>query len=115
MRETPSLRVAELSHDEHIDIERHVFYAHHRDRHLRPGKQPLAERIDRLQHPVTDSGSQLSDALPLRRHGNAVILEPIAMNWGWLDEVLGPVDEDFAQAAAEQPGEQSRPALDVFR
>lgn len=51
----------------------------------------------------------------IRRHGKAVILEPIAKDWRWLDEIISPVDEDFAQAATEQPGEQGRPALDIFR
>ncbi|TWB82428.1 antitoxin VapB [Nitrospirillum amazonense] len=50
----------------------------------------------------------------IRRHGNAVILEPIANNWDWLVEVTGPVDEDFAKAATERPAEQERPALDFF-
>jgi antitoxin VapB len=51
----------------------------------------------------------------IRRHGNAVILEPVAQDWAWLDTLIGPVDDDFAQAAAERPEEQERPALDFFR
>lgn len=54
------------------------------------------------------------DAVRIRRHGNAVILEPIAEGWAWLDAVTGMVDDDFAKAAAEQPAEQERPGLDVF-
>jgi antitoxin VapB len=50
----------------------------------------------------------------IRRRGSAVILEPIAQDWVWLDRVVGPVDEEFAKAAAEQPAEQLRPGLDVF-
>ncbi|MBB6251530.1 antitoxin [Nitrospirillum iridis] len=50
----------------------------------------------------------------IRRHGNAVILEPIANSWDWLVEVTGPVDEDFAKAATERPDDQRRPALDFF-
>ncbi|MDE1146638.1 MAG: type II toxin-antitoxin system VapB family antitoxin [Azospirillaceae bacterium] len=50
----------------------------------------------------------------IRRHGNAVILEPIADNWDWLADVIGPVDEDFAKAAMERPDDQERPALDFF-
>jgi antitoxin VapB len=50
----------------------------------------------------------------IRRHGNAVILEPIADDWAWLDRVVGPLDESFVQAVAEAPAEQSRPGLDVF-
>jgi antitoxin VapB len=51
----------------------------------------------------------------IRRHGKAVILEPVASDWAWLDPIIGPVDEDFARAAAEQPAEQDRPALDFFK
>jgi antitoxin VapB len=48
----------------------------------------------------------------IRRHGNAVILEPLADDWDWLDAIAGQLDEDFAQAVEEQPQEQQRPALD---
>jgi len=48
----------------------------------------------------------------IRRHGNEVILEPIAKDWGWLDALVGPVDEDFARAVNEQPDQQQRPELD---
>ena len=51
----------------------------------------------------------------IRRHGNAVILEPIAEDWAWLDQITGPVDEDFAAAATEQPPEQTRASLDFFK
>jgi len=52
----------------------------------------------------------------IRRHGNAVILEPLAEDWTWLDAVAGKLDEDFAQAVDEQPGQQERPALEkLFR
>jgi antitoxin VapB len=50
----------------------------------------------------------------IRRLGEAVILEPVARDWAWLDAVVGPVDADFEAAAAEEPGEQERPGLDVF-
>ena len=52
----------------------------------------------------------------IRRHGSAVILEPVADDWSWLDAIAGKLDEDFARAAAEQPQQQERPALDkLFR
>jgi antitoxin VapB len=51
----------------------------------------------------------------IRRHGAAVILEPVAQDWAWLDQVVGGVDEDFVAAANEQPAEQNRPALDYFK
>lgn len=55
-----------------------------------------------------------AEAVRIRRHGNAIILEPIAEDWAWLDGVVGPVDDGFANAAAEQPGQQERPELDYF-
>jgi antitoxin VapB len=48
----------------------------------------------------------------IRRHGNAVILEPVTEDWAWLDAVVGKLDEDFLSGAREQPGQQVRPALD---
>jgi antitoxin VapB len=52
----------------------------------------------------------------IRRHGIAVILEPVADDWGWLDEIAGKLDDDFVQAVNEQPQQQERPALDeLFR
>jgi antitoxin VapB len=50
----------------------------------------------------------------IRRHGNAVILEPIVNDWAWLAGVTGVVDEDFEAAANEEPAAQERPALDFF-
>jgi antitoxin VapB len=52
----------------------------------------------------------------IRRHGNAVILEPLALDWSWLDSIVGTLDHDFARAVIEQPSQQERPALDkLFR
>jgi antitoxin VapB len=52
----------------------------------------------------------------IRRHGSAVILEPVAADWTWLDSVVSELDEDFVQAVNEQPEQQERPALDkLFR
>jgi antitoxin VapB len=52
----------------------------------------------------------------IRRHGTAVILEPIPTDWAWLDDLSGSLDSDFAEAALEQPPMQERPALDeAFR
>lgn len=55
-----------------------------------------------------------TDEVRIRRHGNAVILEPIAHDWEWLKNVIGPVDDGFVRAVAEQPAQQNRPALDFF-
>ncbi|MDP9156233.1 MAG: AbrB/MazE/SpoVT family DNA-binding domain-containing protein [Pseudomonadota bacterium] len=55
------------------------------------------------------------DEVRVRRHGNAIILEPIANDWSWLEFIVGPVDEGFIQASTEQPTEQDRPDLDFFK
>lgn len=52
------------------------------------------------------------DAVRIRRHGGALILEPIARDWTWLDALAGPVDDDFRQAACERPPADDRPELD---
>ena len=48
----------------------------------------------------------------IRRRGASVILEPIPVGWTWLDELSGPVDADFEQAAAKQPDIAALPDLD---
>jgi antitoxin VapB len=48
----------------------------------------------------------------IRRHGTAVILEPVADDWAWLDSLPGKFDDDFIAAVNEQPGQQERPELD---
>jgi antitoxin VapB len=55
-----------------------------------------------------------TEEVRIRRHGNAVILEPIARDWAWLDKASGPLDDDFVKATAEQPDQQDRPAFDFF-
>ncbi|HEY2200910.1 MAG TPA: type II toxin-antitoxin system VapB family antitoxin, partial [Solirubrobacteraceae bacterium] len=55
-----------------------------------------------------------ADEVRIWRRGSAVILEPIVRDWAWLDALPGPLDDDAAAAATEQPGEQRRPELDVF-
>ena len=55
-----------------------------------------------------------TEEVRIRRHGQAVILEPIATDWAWLDALVAPVDDDFVQAVNERPEEQNRPALDFF-
>ncbi len=48
----------------------------------------------------------------IRRHGSALILEPVATDWQWLDAIAGQLDEDFAAAAVEKSPEQHREELD---
>ena len=56
-----------------------------------------------------------ADEVRIRRHGSGVILEPVARDWAWLDEIIGPADDDFAGGVREQPAEQERPALDYLK
>lgn len=52
----------------------------------------------------------------IRRHGAAVVLEPIPTDWAWLDALVRPLDQDFLEAIEEEPGAQERPELDeLFR
>ena len=55
----------------------------------------------------------------IRRSGNAVVLEPVADGWGWLEawrEQFGPLDDDVIAAVNEKVGQQERPELDgLFR
>lgn len=56
------------------------------------------------------------DEVRIRRRGSAVILEPVADNWSWLDAIVGKLDDDFVHAVNEQPPQQERPELDdAFR
>lgn len=56
------------------------------------------------------------DVVRIRRHGEAVILEPIATDWSWLDVIVGAMGEDFLPDGREQPEMQERPELkDLFR
>lgn len=50
----------------------------------------------------------------IRRHGAAVILEPVADDWVWLDAIAGKLDDDFVEAVKEQSEEQERRELDEF-
>lgn len=52
----------------------------------------------------------------IRRHGSAVILEPIVNDWSWLAQVGGALDEDFETAVLEGAADQVRPGLeDAFK
>ena len=48
----------------------------------------------------------------IRRHGGAVILEPLETDWSWLDALAGSLDADAATAAEESAPAQERPDLD---
>jgi antitoxin VapB len=56
------------------------------------------------------------DQVRIRRHGTAVILEPLPKSWDWLDDIAGKFDDEFIEAVNEKPPEQERPELDrLFR
>jgi antitoxin VapB len=50
----------------------------------------------------------------IRRHGAAVILEPVARDWAWLDALRGTLDADVEHAAGEQPAPRRRPELETL-
>jgi antitoxin VapB len=56
-----------------------------------------------------------SDEVRVRKHGNAVILEPIPDGWTWLDGLIGPVDDDFVRGTEEQEIAVEKPELDFFK
>ncbi|HQT77897.1 MAG: antitoxin [Rhodospirillales bacterium 20-64-7] len=56
-----------------------------------------------------------ADEVHIRRHGNAIILEPVDDDWAWLDQIAGLVDADFEATATEQPAPQDQPSLDDLR
>jgi len=39
----------------------------------------------------------------IRRQGAAVVLEPAASDWRWLDDIAGAFSEDFFAEGREQP------------
>lgn len=51
------------------------------------------------------------DKVRIRRHGCAVVLEPIPQDWSWLDNIAGKLDEDFIREAQEEPRQQRRRVL----
>lgn len=50
----------------------------------------------------------------INKHGNTLIIEPIAQDWSWLDALPGKLDDDAIQATKESTPQQSRPELDQF-
>lgn len=46
-----------------------------------------------------------SDKVSGGRHRSAAMPEPITNDWAWLEAVIGPLDDDFVAAVAEQPDE----------
>jgi antitoxin VapB len=42
-----------------------------------------------------------TDEVRIRKHGDAVILEPIATDWSWLDHLEALDDDDVVEAVQE--------------
>ncbi len=55
-----------------------------------------------------------SNEVRIRRHGNAVILEPVVHDWAWLDALAGKLDADFVRALDEKPKQRARATVDKF-
>ncbi len=52
----------------------------------------------------------------ISRRGRQIILEPLPNSWSWLDAIAGTLDDDFVDAALEQPQMIERSDLaTVFR
>jgi antitoxin VapB len=52
------------------------------------------------------------DEVRIRREGEAVVLEPIAKDWAWLEALAGTFSEDFMAGGRDQPEPQQRRGLD---
>ncbi len=55
-----------------------------------------------------------STEVRIRRHGNAVILEPVTTDWNWLSALTGSLDMGFVAAVSEQPAYQPQVDVDAF-
>ncbi|MCY4375661.1 MAG: type II toxin-antitoxin system VapB family antitoxin [Spirochaetaceae bacterium] len=52
------------------------------------------------------------DEVRIRKQGAAVVLEPIADDWRWLDAIAGRFSSDFLVEGRNQPQLEPRPELD---
>lgn len=43
------------------------------------------------------------DEVHIRKQGSAVILEPLATDWQWLDDIAGKFSDDFFASGRRQP------------
>ena len=53
------------------------------------------------------------DEVRIRKQGAALILEPVASYWEWLDDIVGKFSEDFYAGGRDQPQLSAVPKLDV--
>ena len=54
-----------------------------------------------------------ADEVRIRRHGDSLILEPVAKDWAWLDAIVATMPDDFMAEGREQPAMQERPGLET--
>lgn len=52
------------------------------------------------------------ETVRIRKHGSSVVLEPIADDWSWLDEIIGEFSDDFFADGRNQPPLDERDELD---
>ena len=52
------------------------------------------------------------DEVRIRRQGAAIVLEPVASDWGWLDDIVGEFSADFLAEGRKQPDLRRRSELD---
>ena len=50
----------------------------------------------------------------IRKQGSAVILEPIASDWAWLDAIAGQMSEDFLAGGRQQTDLPKDSAVDTL-
>ncbi len=56
------------------------------------------------------------DEVRIRRQGSALILEPVASDWAWLEAISGEFSSDFFAEGRDQPELPARTNLDeAFR
>ena len=53
------------------------------------------------------------DEVRIRRQGAALMLEPVASDWEWLDDIVGKFSEDFYAGCRNQPQLPAGPKLDT--
>lgn len=56
-----------------------------------------------------------SSEVRVRKHGNALILEPIPDDWRWLAPLIDKVDADFEDAIEEEVATPEDPELGFFK
>ena len=52
------------------------------------------------------------DEVRIRKQGTALVIEPIADDWRWLDAIAGRFSSDFLVEGRNQPPLEPRPELD---